>query len=254
MNHLRLLSTFTLLLMLMGCGGTKLLKEPEPLVVAQALATSSDAQLSVTLDWVIYRDGPGTWAKNVDWDEYLIRVEHLGDADIQIKSINVTDSLHNLISPGATRKELVKGTKQTKKRYKDYGLKVKAGASTGTILAAGAVTAVAVSGAGAAAMYGSTAVAAGAATGVLLVPVLAVGGVVRGINNSKVNNEIERRQSLLPMDLSAGEEKSLAIFYPLAPSPKQIELTYIDSDGEHKLIVDTSDELRGLHIPGSSAG
>jgi hypothetical protein len=56
------------------------------------------------------------------------------------------------------------------------------------------------------------------------------------------------------MDLSAGEEKSLAIFYPLAPSPKQIELTYIDSDGEHKLIVDTSDELRGLHIPGSSAG
>jgi hypothetical protein len=253
MNHLRLLSTFTLLLMLMGCGGTKLLKEPEPLVVAQALATSSDAQLSVTLDWVIYRDGPGTWAKNVDWDEYLIRVEHLGDADIQIKSINVTDSLHNLISPGATRKELVKGTKQTKKRYKDYGLKVKAGASTGTILAAGAVTAVAVSGAGAAAMYGSTAVAAGAATGVLLVPVLAVGGVVRGINNSKVNNEIERRQSHFPMELLVGEEKSLDVFYPLAPSPTLVVLTYIDSNGEHTIIVDTADALHGLHIPDSAA-
>ncbi len=253
MNHLRLLSTFTLLLMLAGCGGTKLLKEPEPLVVTQALATTSDAQLSVTLDWVIYRDGPGTWAKNVDWDEYLIRVEHLGDADIKIKSINITDSLHNLIAPGATRKELVKGTKQTKKRYKDYGLKVKAGASAGTILAAGAVTAMAVSGAGAAAVYGGTAVAAGAATGVLLLPVLAVGGVVRGVNNSKVNNEIERRQSHFPMALLAGEEKSLDVFYPLAPSPRQVVLTYSDSDGEHTLIVDTLDALHGLHIPDSAA-
>ena len=34
MNHLKLLSTFTLLLMLAGCGGTKLLKEPQPLVVS----------------------------------------------------------------------------------------------------------------------------------------------------------------------------------------------------------------------------
>jgi hypothetical protein len=253
MKHLQLLSTFTLLLILTGCGGTKLLKEPEPLVATQALATTSDAQLSVTLDWVIYRDGPGTWAKNVDWDEYLIRVEHVGDGDIQIKSVNVIDSLDNLIAPGATRKELVKGTKQTKKRYKDYGLKVKAGASTGTILAAGAVTAVAVSSAGAMAMYGGTALAAGAATGVLLVPVLAVGGVVRGVNNSKVNKEIERRQSHFPVELLIGEQKSLDVFYPLVPSPRQVVLTYIDSDGEHRLIVDTANALHGLHIPDSPA-
>ena len=29
---------------------------------------------AAALDWIIVRDGPGTWAKNVDWDEYLIRV------------------------------------------------------------------------------------------------------------------------------------------------------------------------------------
>jgi hypothetical protein len=251
MNHLKLLSTFTLLLMLAGCGGTKLLKEPESLAVSQALVTASNAQLSATLDWVIYRDGPGTWARNVDWDEYLFRIENPGNADIQIQSIYVMDSFDTLIAPAATRKELVKGTKQTKKRYSGYGLKVKAGASAGTILAAGAVTAAAVSGVGAAVVYGSTAVAAGAATGVLLVPVLAVGGVVRGVNNSKVNKEIERRQSLLPMDLSVGEEKTLDIFYPLAPSPKKIVLTYTDSDGEHTLIVDTVNALHGLHIPDS---
>ncbi len=42
---------------------------------------------------------------------------------------------------------------------------------------------------------------------VLLVPVLAVGGIVRGVNNSKVNNQIETRQTLLPVVLQEEEEK-----------------------------------------------
>ncbi len=254
MNYLKLASTFILLFVLTGCGGTKLIKEPDPLIVTQPLVTDANESLSVTLDWVIYRDGPCTWAKNVDWDEYLIRVENVGGEDIQIKSIFVVDSLDTLIAPGATRKELVKAAKQAKKRYGDQGLKVKAGASAGVLLAAGAVTAVSAASAGAAVMYGGTALAAGAATGVLLVPVLAVGGIARGVNNSKVNNEIEIRRTHLPMDVLVGEEKSLDIFYPLAPSPKQIELTYIDSSGEHKIIIDTTKPLDGLHLTNRKAG
>ncbi len=67
MKNLLVQSGFLLLLLgLSGCGGTKVLKEPEPLVVTRPLATASDQHLSATLDWVIFRDGPGTWAKNVD--------------------------------------------------------------------------------------------------------------------------------------------------------------------------------------------
>jgi hypothetical protein len=253
MNCLKLANTFILLFILTGCGGTKLLKEPDLFVATQPLVTDSNESLSVTLDWVIYRDGPGTWARNADWDEYLIRVESMADEDIQIKSIHIVDSLDTLIAPGNTRKELVKGAKQTKKRYSNYGLKVKAGASAGVLLAAGAVTAASVASAGAAVVYGSTAVAAGAATGVLLVPAFAVGGIVRGVNNSKVSNQIEIRQTHLPTDVLVGEEKSLHIFYPLAPSPKQIELTYVDSNGEHKLIIDTMKSLDGLHLTNHQA-
>jgi hypothetical protein len=90
--------------------------------------------------------------------------------------------------------------------------------------------------------------AAGAAAVVVLVPVLAVGGVFRGINNSKVNSQIEIRQTELPIELNEQEEKDLVLFYPLAPSPRQIELTYADSRGEHKLIVDTQTPLEGLHL------
>ena len=79
-------------------------------------------------------------------------------------------------------------------------------------------------------------------------PVLAVGGVFRGINNSKVNDQIESRQTLLPIVLEEKEEKNLVLFFPLAPSPRQIELTFVDSRGEHKLIIDTRTSLEGLHL------
>ncbi len=48
--------------------------------------------------------------------------------------------------------------------------------------------------------------------------------------------------------LQEEEEKNLVIFYPLAPSPGHLELTYVDSRGEHTLIVDTQAALEGLHL------
>ena len=248
MKNLLVQSGFLLLLLgLSGCGGTKVLKEPEPLVVTKSLATASDQHLSATLDWVIFRDGPGTWAKNVDWDEYMIGVQTLSGDALQLTNIVVVDSLGTQIEPRQNRKQLVKGTKETKRRYKGEGLKGKAGVSGGVLVGTGVVVAAGTSGLGAAATAGSGA-AAGAAGVVLLVPVLAVGGIVRGVNNSKVNNQIESRQTLLPVVLQEEEKKNLVIFYPLAPSPGQLELTYVDSRGEHTLIVDTQSALDGLHL------
>jgi hypothetical protein len=56
------------------------------------------------------------------------------------------------------------------------------------------------------------------------------------------------RQTLLPVAVKAGEEKVLDIFFPLTPSPRQIEFAYTDSQGSHKLIVDTRVVLEGLHL------
>ena len=248
MRNLLVLFGFLLLLIgLSGCGGTKVLKEPEPLVVTQSLATASDQHLSATLDWVIFREGPGTWAKNVDWDEYMIGVENLSGDSLQLTNITVVDSLGTPIEPRQSRKQLVKGTKETKRRYKGEGLKVKAGLSGGVLVGTGIVVAAGTSGLGAAAMAGGAA-AAGAATVVVLVPVLAVGGVFRGINNSKVNNQIESRQTLLPIVLEEEEKKNLVLFFPLSPSPRRIEISYVDRRGDHTLIVDTQAALEGLHL------
>lgn len=242
------LAVAVLVLSLSGCGGAKVLKEPEPLEITQSLAAASDQRFAATLDWVIVRDGPGSWAKNVDWDEYMIRVRNLNGEPIQLTSINVTDSLGTRVEMGASRKQLVKGTKKTKRRYKNEGLTIKAGAGAGTLVAVGAATAVTAMSVGAAAVYGSAAVAGMAVTGLVLAPVLAVGGVFRGVNNSRVSDQIEVRQAQFPVTLQNDDEKGLNVFFPLAPSPRKIELTYVDSQGKYILVIDTETALAGLHL------
>jgi hypothetical protein len=237
-----------LIISLAGCGGTKILKAPEPLTVTQSLADVSDESLSATLDWVIVRGGPGTWAKNADWDEYFIRVRNVGGNPLQITDIRLMDSLGTQIAPGSDRRQLVKGSKQAKRRYQGDGLTVQAGAGAGTLMVAGAATAVTAVGVGTAAAFGSTAMAGAAVGGLVLAPALAVGGIVRGVNNSKVNNRIETRLTPLPVVLETGDEIMLDVFFPLTPSPRQVELTYVDSLGEHIIIVDTRSALDGLHL------
>jgi hypothetical protein len=240
-----------------GCGGTKVLKEEQPIQTTQPLAMASDQQITATIDWVIVRDGPGTWAKNADWDEYLLRVNNESDQPIQVTRVTVVDSLDTQIESQAGRKQLVKNSKKTARRYKKSGVKVKAGRGAGTMIVAGAaVTAVGV-GAATAVAYGNimgaaagTSASAGAAVGGLLLlgPALAVGGVVRGVNNSKVNKRIEERQTVLPLEVPANVEQDLDVFFPLAPSPKLVELVYSDATGEHILLIDTNAALEGLHI------
>jgi len=228
-----------------GCGGTKVLKEPQPIQTTQPIAVASDQMITASIDWVIVRDGPGTWAKNVDWDEYLIRVQNLSDVPLQVTGIVVVDSVGERVEPQKSRKQLVKGTKQTKRRYKDEGLKVKAGAGAGVLVAASAAS----WGVMGATAFATGALAPVAAVGALvMVPVFAVGGVVRGVNNSKVNNQIELRQTAFPLDILANQKQSLDVFFPLAPSPKLLEIVYSDATGEHILLIDTSAALEGLHI------
>jgi len=192
-NIASLLSFLCFACSLSGCGGAKLLKAPAPLEATDSLARAADGRLSATLEWVIVRDGPGTWARNADWDEYMIRVQNLNGEPVQITSIAVVDALGTVIQPRDSRKQLVAGTKETKRRYKDEGVKVEVGAGAGKLLAgAGIAAATGAAATMAAVGYGT---AAGAATvgSIIFVPALAVGGVVRGVNNSKVNQQIESR-------------------------------------------------------------
>jgi hypothetical protein len=233
-----------------GCGGTKVLESPEAFSPAAPLASGGDARLGATLEWVIFRDGPGTWARRADWDECLLTVHNRSAGPVRVLALTVVDSSGTGITADNDRKRLVKGSRQTVKRYQGHGIEVQAGASSELLYVAGAVGGAVAYGAGSTlALYGGSSAAAAGALGILVLgPALVVGAVIKSGNESEVAREIERRHTVLPLDLAAGETGAIVQFFPLAPAPQYVELVWADADGEYALRLDTSEVLAGLHL------
>ena len=244
---LQLLFTFAIActVILSGCGGTKILKEPRPLEITQPLVTTSDQNVSAELIWVIVRDGPGTWARNADWDEYLVNVVNESGEMIQIIDVTIVDSLGVRQATNADYRELVNESKETTKRYKDSNLTVKAGIGAGTIMAAGGAILLGASMGGAVFVEAAMIISGSL---VVLVPAGVGVGIVRSNNKNKVAREIRKRHTLLPVTINSHEDLLLDIFYPLAPSPTQLEITYMVAGEEETLVVNTSEALNGLHL------
>lgn len=248
-----------LALALSACGGgTKLVRKPAPVPEdLPAIATAHDAQLVAELRFVIVRNGPAAWARNASWDEYLLAVGNLGQVPLRIDSVTVTDSRGHVASSLDDRGALVAASKQATRRYRDAGLKVDPGrggaglmaAGVGAgVLAYGAATAAATSaalGAGGAA-GGSAAAAAGGL--VLAAPVLLGVGILRMVNNGRVDDRIEDRATSLPVTIAPGVETALDLFYPVAPSPQRVVIHYHDGQAAHRLELDVSKPLAGLHL------
>ncbi|MCZ6537214.1 MAG: hypothetical protein O6838_04900 [Gammaproteobacteria bacterium] len=98
-------------------------------------------------------------------------------------------------------------------------------------------------GAGAAAAGG-----AGVAAVVVVAPVLLLHGLSRSSKNKKVNKEIIRRQTVMPLEIPPSQERPVDLFFPLVPSPTHLEVIYTDSDNEYRLVIDTREALNGLHL------
>jgi len=240
--------------LLTSCGGTKILKKPVPLNLETPFTSQSDDSITVSLDGVIFRDGPGTWAKNVDWDEYLISVTNNTDEDVILDDVVVVDSIGTELHTNSDRKELVKASKETVTRYKDIGLEVKAGLRPGQILGRGAATtggvalATGMVGTSVGGWAGVGVCMGGVAIAVVAVPAMIIYSLVRMGNNDKVTKEILVRQTQIPMTLSSGSRYKLDMFFPLAPSPQLVKVNYIRG-GEHRILsLDTSELLTGLHV------
>ena len=264
MNKTRIAALIFAAVALTGCGGgTKLVKRPSPLPASvQPVAQAEDAALSARLDSVVVRNGPGAWAKNADWDEYLLHVHNVGTVPLRIDEVTVIDSQAHEQRTLDDRSALVAASRQATRRYRDAGLKLEAGRGGGSLVAAGvgagvvaygAATAAATSaalGAGGAAGGGAAAAAGGL---VLAAPVLVGMGIVRAVNNSKVDNRIAERATRFPLSVAPGAQAPLDVFFPLSPSPRQVVVHYHDGSGVQRLAIDTTQVLHGLHMKPADA-
>lgn len=243
--------------LLSACGGAKLMRNPVPIEVTESLEQISDRQVTATLQWVIVRDGPGTWAKYANWDEYLLSIDNQTGGDIQIAGAHIVDSMGFQHPSDSNRRRLVKASKETINRYKKIDIGISAGYGGGAALIAAGVGAGYLAGAalnvaveaallGGATATGGMVVAANAA--LIVAPILIVGGIAQVVNNQKVNAEIVARHTTLPVTVAANETLRLNLFFPLAPSPQRIDIAYSGSFGERVISLETHELLNGLHI------
>jgi hypothetical protein len=135
-------------LCLAACGGgTKLIKHPAQdaaaMLSAPAVVQADDGTLRASLHAVVLRNGPGSWARNADWDEYYLQVTNLSTAPLQLTGAAVFDSTGMRLVALDDRKALVHASKATAKRYGREGVKVTAGAGSAGLMLAGAGVAVA---------------------------------------------------------------------------------------------------------------
>lgn len=234
-----------------GCGGSKVVKNHASMPVpARPLSVAADQRISANLDWIIVKNAPEAWAKNADWDEYIYSIRSLPGHSVQVTDIAVYDSLDFKTQSLADRKALKAGSKATVERYKAVELAVKPGVgtlgivagSTAGVMGAGSIAAATTS----SGLWGGAALA-GAATVVLIMPVVGIAGIVRAVHHSKVDQGIKLASAQLPLAVTQEAPQVLHLFYPFTPSPKRIEISYTDSQGSHLLTMDTA-ALAGLHL------
>ena len=248
-------------LLLAACGGgTRLVKQPgsdaASMVQAPAAAQASDGRLSASFHAVVLRNGPGSWAKNANWDEYHLQVTNLSASPLQLTGAAIVDSHGTRLPALDNRKQLQRASGANAKRYRDEGVVITAGPGSARLVLAGAGLTAAGVGTAVGAAYGSllgggSAAGATAAAGALMLvgPAFAIAGIVRAVHNGQVSDELARRAPDFPLLLAPGETRALDLFVPLAPSPGRIELVYQDGDVARSLPVELQPALAGLHLP-----
>ena len=257
-GYCRRAPVISFVLLLAGCAGTKVLDEPTLPPDRNPLAVARDRATTATLDWVIVRDGPGTWAKNADWDQYLLRLENRSTTDLRITEVYVEDSMGTKVFPGRDRKGLIAGSKQAADRYQDVDIKVKAGSGTavmvatvmGTTLVGGSVVGLGLAYSTFASLFGiSTSFGAAVTTAGAGLVLIGPAMVIRNRRNQrKVDARIQDIRSRLPFPVEAGMVKQAALFFPISPSPRHVVISYSRGESIQTLRLETRESLVGLHL------
>ncbi len=257
-RHFQRAVVVVFVVLITGCVGTKLLDDPTLLPERNSLATVRDAVMAATLDWVIVRDGPGTWAKNADWDEYLLRLENRSTTNLRITEVYIEDSMGIKVFPGRDRKRLIAGSKQVAERYKDADIKIKAGTGTavmvatvlGTTLVGASVVQLGLAYASFASLLGiSTSVGAVVTTAGAGLVLVGPAMVIRNRRNQrKVDARIQDIRSRIPFPVEAGMVTRAALFFPISPSPRHIVISYRQGESIQTLRLETRESLAGLHL------
>ncbi|MFC5576899.1 hypothetical protein ACFPOA_02585 [Lysobacter niabensis] len=254
--NFRMHGAVLLMALALSACGAKIVKNAPPPPVDRIVAEAGSPHMQAQLTWVLVSEGPGSWAEEAVWDEYLIRVRNTSSVPVEINSVVVEDSSGQAAVTMDSRSALIQASKQTAKRYKEQGISVYTGLGSAGMTALGVGSTVAGMAYGSTLALGfaggasSSSLALGTAFGLVVTgPVLGTIGVVRATRAHKMNKRIQARNTPLPLALAPGEERMLDVFFPITPAPNRVSISYRQDDAEHRIDIDTRRALAGLHLP-----
>jgi hypothetical protein len=239
---------------LAGCGGTKVLREARPLEQTSALLAQSDGRVHVSLDSVVVRNGPGSWARDANWDEYRFRVRSATGGGVRLTGVHLLDAVGHRVAASSDRGDLVDATREVERRYEISGQLARSPGGW-TYVAGGVATAAVGTAVAAGAMYGAALSGGAVAGGAVAAANLLVGGgliligagAVRVVNNVQVGMELRERQTALPLMVGASESR-VNLFFPITPLPKAMDITYTEGGVEHRMQMHAGAALAELHL------
>ncbi|MCX7552313.1 hypothetical protein OS175_00355 [Marinicella sp. S1101] len=240
----------TMVLLLCACGGPRINNKPAVDKSEDPLDVFADAHVIVSLDKILVRNNPTAWVKDANWDEYLLTIRaQAGSGEIVLQSVHIEDKMGEWHGHEESRKALNRSTRVLKKKYKKAGYKVKLGQGsthasvTGVSIAlgsgylAGAVTAT-----------GSIGTLTSVGVGVAVaVPALVISGMTKLVYNTKVNNRIQARKTILPLTVSQSGS-AVDLFFPAVPLPQLLVIEYTHNEQPHQITFDLNRVTTGLHI------
>jgi hypothetical protein len=238
-------SLLALLLVIAGCAANPVVDPPDTRPAGAPLASMVEDALAVDLRWIIVRDGPGSWVQYADWDEYLLMLHNHEDGPIRFVSAVVHDSLGTPVEPATTLDALRKGTRLAKRRYEASGTLVNPGTFDGYAAAEVLLTVGMTAGDPAVALLSM-------AAALVALPVIAVKEMSKNAGDRKIDAVIKSRQTPLPQVVPAHASLEVTLFFPVTPSPQQVDLHFDDGLSVRIISIDTSDLLAGLHIAAES--
>jgi len=235
--------------LLSGCAQTRLLASAADERVLLDWKARAPGNVEVTLEQVIVRGSPGSWVRDADWDEYVLRVRNDGLDPVEIQAVELASDTVAVSVHTTDYEALEDRSRANIDRLKSLG--------TVVALGAGIVTgAVAVAAIETAAAYGAFMGGTGAgAAAVSIAPIVLIAGTAVAVHahtkrkgeRAAIVYEIERVGFHLPRRLPAGAEVRASAFFPITPAPNRLRVRYTTAGEAHEAVVETK-PLYGLHL------
>jgi hypothetical protein len=203
---------FVFTIFLLGCffagcaGGGRYIKEPSAAPEIGIFAASDD--LHVTLNCLIYANGPGSWVKDAPWHEYIVSVKTPPDKSLTIFKMALVDPTGVERMSGAHPAQLKQASESLLKMYKSQGT---LGAAAAGGMAASFLTAIPL---------------LGPAFNIAGMGLQKSGRYADAKDQEEIAAEFQRRQLPFPLSLSANANVRGSFFFPVIPNPKALVIDY----------------------------